>query len=279
MKKQTPAISVVMGIYNQWNKDQLYEAVHSILNQSFTDFEFIIYNDGSHPKAAEYIRELQGLDNRIILMGREENHGLAFSLNTCIKIAKGKYIARMDADDISYPERLRIQHDFMENHGEYAWCGCCTDLFDNNGVWGSRYMPEAPEYKDYLKYSPYVHPTVMYRREIFEANEGYLEAEETQRCEDYEIFMRLRQRGLRGYNIQECLFCYREDKASFYRRKMKFRINEAKLRWRNFKEMDILFPTGWLYVLRPIIGGLLPAGFIAWIKRKESKLEKRKSEL
>ncbi len=272
MRERTPEISVIMGVYNQWDRDALHKAVQSILAQTFQNFEFIIYDDGSSPDAAGYIRELKMLDKRIILIGREENHGLAFSLNACIGLAKGRYIARMDADDFSYPERLRVQYDFLESNPAYAWCGCNTDLFDEKGIWGKRKMPERPEYRDYLKYSPYIHPTVMYRREIFDHNGGYMDTEETLRCEDYEIFMRLRRKGLRGYNIQQDLFCYREDKESFHKRKMKYRINEAKLRFRNFKAMGILLPFGWLYVLRPLAGGILPAGWIAWLKRKESEL-------
>lgn len=278
MKSQTPEISVVMGVYNQWNREELYRAVQSILRQSFSNFEFIIYDDGSHPDAASYIQELRGVDRRIVLAGREENHGLAFSLNACIRLARGRYIARMDADDVSLPERLQIQYDFMESHPEYAWCGCNTKLFDSEGIWGSRKMPENPREKDYLKYSPYVHPTVMYRREILTENGGYLVAAEMLRCEDYEIFMRLQQKGLQGYNIQEELFCYREDKEAFHRRKMRYRFNEAKLRWRNFGKMGILLPLGWLYVMRPVIGGMLPAGVIAWMKRREAGAERARSE-
>ena len=95
-----PEISVIMGVYNELNKDILMEAVNSILHQTFEDFEFIIYDDGSCPEAATLLREVEGLDERIKLIGQDENHGLAFSLNACIDEAKGKYIARMDADDI-----------------------------------------------------------------------------------------------------------------------------------------------------------------------------------
>lgn len=161
-------VSVIMGVYNQWNREALQKAVKSILNQTLTDFEFIIYDDGSDPEVAGYIRELEKLDERIVLIGKEENHGLAFSLNMCIGAAKGKYIARMDADDIALPERLQVQYDFMEQHKEYAWCGCNTRLFDENGVWGERKMPELPSDKDYLPFSPFIHPTVMYRRKLFE---------------------------------------------------------------------------------------------------------------
>lgn len=276
MNEEKVKISVIMGVYNQWNKEALRMAVWSILNQTFSDFEFIIWDDGSHPEAAKHIRELADMDERIILAGKDENHGLAFSLNACIGMARGKYIARMDADDISLPTRLETQYYFLETHPQYAWCGCNTNLFDSEGIWGSRSMPELPQEHDYLKFSPYVHPTVMFRSLVFDCSEGYLESEETLRCEDYEIFMRLRKAGLRGYNLQECLFCYREDKAAYKRRKFKYRVREAKLRYRNFNDMGILFPFGWLYVIRPIAGGLVPAALMAVFKRScGEKTQKR----
>lgn len=271
MQKHTakPAISVIMGVYNQWDENILREAVCSILNQTFTDFEFIIWDDGSHPHVAKTIQSLSALDQRIKIAGKDENCGLAYSLNACIGMARGRYIARMDADDLSLPQRLEKQYAFLESHPEYAWCGCNTNLLDQNGVWGVRRMPQIPVLHDYLKFSPYVHPTVMFRAKLFDANEGYLESEETLRCEDYEIFMRLLDCGLQGYNLQEILFCYREDQASYQKRKFCFRVNEAKLRYRNFRKMGILLPTGWLYALRPIAGGLLPSKIIAFLKRSE----------
>lgn len=268
-EKQAPAISIIMGVYNQRNEEILREAVCSILNQTFTNFEFIIWDDGSCPEAARQIQSLSALDGRIRIAGKEENRGLAYSLNACIGLARGKYIARMDADDISLPERLQKQYEFLEANEAYAWCGCNTRLFDADGIWGARRMPREPEERDYLRFSPYVHPTVMFRARIFDANEGYLESEETLRCEDYEIFMRLRERGLKGYNLQELLFCYREDKESYRRRKLHFRLNEAKLRYRNFKKMGMLLPFGWLYAARPIVGGILPARLIGFLKRRE----------
>ena len=142
---------------------------------------------------------------------------------------------------------------------------------DANGIWGVRQMPEIPQDADYLRFSPFVHPAVMYRAEIFELLEGYDESMETLRCEDYEIFMRFHQAGYRGYNLQENLFRYREDQTSFQKRSMVARVNEAKIRYRNFKEMKLLWPTGWIYVLRPVIAGLVPNSLLRWLKRKEAK--------
>lgn len=269
-----PEISVIMGVYNQLDKDVLNLAVDSILNQTFPDFEFIIYNDGSCMQTVSFLDEIKKSDRRIVLIGNEENKGLAFSLNECIKKAKGKYIARMDADDFSLPNRLAEQKSFLDNNPEYSWCGTNAELFDETGVFGKREMPERPEKRDYLRFSPYIHPTVMYRRNLFFEVEGYTVDELTSRCEDYELFMRLRRMGYRGYNIQKFLFRYREDKASFTRRSMKHRWSEAKIRMRNFRKLGIMWPLGWLYSIRPIVGGLLPNSIIMHLKRIEAKHEK-----
>lgn len=110
-------VSVIMGVYNQWNREALQKAVKSILNQTLTDFEFIIYDDGSDPEVAGYIRELEKLDERIVLIGKEENHGLAFSLNMCIGAAKGKYLpAWVQTISGTAGSRLQVQYDFMEQH-------------------------------------------------------------------------------------------------------------------------------------------------------------------
>lgn len=272
MNKGTIDISIIMGIYNQDKKEQLWMAVESILQQSFKNFEFIICDDGSDPKYAAYIEELKSLDGRIRVIGGRVNYGLAYALNDCVRHAKGKYLARMDADDISHPERLKKQYAYMEAHPEISWCGCNTYLMDENGVWGDRKMPERPEHKDYLKYSPFIHPTVMFRREVFEENTAYSIEKDMLRCEDYELFMRLQAKGLQGHNLQESLFYYREDTAAFQKRKMKYRISEAKLRARGFRSLRILFPVGWFFVIRPLVGGILPAGLLAGLKRKESRI-------
>lgn len=279
MKEKEVSVSVIMGVYNQWDEQILQKAVESILNQSFKDFEFIIYDDGSQPHAALMLEKIKQLDPRIVLIGQRENHGLAFSLNSCIEHAKGRYIARMDADDISDPGRLQEQYDFMEAHPEYSWCGCNAKLLDDNGIWGMATRPERPTENDYLKFSPYIHPTVMYRASLFEETEGYKVSKETLLCEDYELFMRLRQLGKKGYNIQKTLFTYREDANSYKRRDLNRSINEAKVRYVNFKKMHILFPKGWIYVIRPIAACMIPRDLLYKVKRKKSWKKEIKTEL
>ena len=273
-----PLVSVIMGVYNQKNEKILSDAIASILNQTYTNLEFIIWDDGSDEDAAILLKKLCSSDDRVKIAGREKNRGLAFSLNECIKLAGGEFIARMDSDDISMPKRIEKQVEFLEKHPEYGWCGCGAELFDENGTWGERMMPAVPTIRDYLRYSPFVHPSVMFRAELFDEQRGYLVADETLRCEDYEIFMNLTERGIQGANLDEILFCYRETRDSYKKRKVKYRMNEALLRFRNYKKMGILFPFGWICVLRPVFACLIPSGVLGLIKRSEGKRYLRKRE-
>lgn len=266
-EKRAPKISVIMSIYNQWNSGYLEQAVMSILNQTFGDFEFIIYDDGSDPAICRQLEKYERLDGRVVLIRSHENCGLAYSLNTCIHVARGKYLARMDDDDISDPERLAVQYEYMEKHPEITYVGCNARLIDSGGVWGHRVMPEFPLKHSFLRFSPFIHPSVMIRRSIFDNQEAYRFSKDTWRCEDYELFMRLMRLGYRGANIQQELFCYREDSNSYRKRKFRYRMDEMKLRYRNFKELGMLNPVGWLYVVRPLAAAAVPSKLIYMAKR------------
>lgn len=124
--KMNTVISVVMSVYNA--EKYLDEALQSILNQNF---EFIIINDGSTDKSLEIIEKYKYQDTRIVLISRE-NRGLIASLNEGIELAKGKYIARMDADDISLPNRFEEQLKIMENDKEIVVCGSWINVFGEN---------------------------------------------------------------------------------------------------------------------------------------------------
>ena len=102
---------------------------------------------------------------------------------------------------------------------------------------------------------------------------GYYVSKETWRCEDYELFMRLYAQGFCGYNMQERLFCYREDRASYERRKFRYRLDEARIRRRNFKNLGMNGPVAWLYTIRPVAAGLSPIPFLMYIKRWQVKKE------
>ncbi|MCR5665895.1 MAG: glycosyltransferase [Eubacterium sp.] len=268
-----PLVSVIMGVYNQSNFKQFTQAVDSILHQTMKDFEFLIYNDGSSIEEVNtYIRQLETRDERIRVIESKTNHGLGFALNRCIDQARGKYLARMDADDISHPNRFAREVSFMEEHPQYMWCGSNCQLFDDEGTWGDGTRPELPGTDDYLKYSPYIHPTVMYRADLFEHVAGYDEAKRTARCEDYELFMRLFHMGYQGYNIQEPLLDYRVSRNEYHTRAFKYYLYEGQIRLEGFRRLGVLWPKGWLYVLRPLASRLLPTKLIVWKKAKAADL-------
>ena len=127
-------VTVIMGIYNC--ASTLQEALDSLYAQTFQDFEIILCDDGSKDNTYEIAFKNAQKHKNIVLLRNEKNLGLNATLNKCLEVAQGEYIARMDADDISLPERLQVQYDFMEAHKEYDWCGCNAELFDENGeIW------------------------------------------------------------------------------------------------------------------------------------------------
>ena len=264
-------ISILMGVYNQTNHKAIEQAVDSILNQTFSNFEFLIYDDGSCEKEMLFLQQLAKEDSRIRLLRGEENKGLAYGLNQCLKQAKGRYIARMDADDISEKERLQVQKEFLDLHLEYAFVGTSATLFDEQGIWGVRNMIKQPRAKEFLKYSPYIHPSVMFRKKILEEVNGYQVSKDTLRCEDYELFMRLYCNGMYGYNIQQPLFFYREDRDWYDKRTWRQRISEMKIRYQGFQKMGILNWKNLIYVGKPIGMMVIPKVIRSGIRNRKER--------
>ncbi len=265
MTHQRPVVSILMGIYNTPDPRILQKAVESIRRQTLTDWEWIICDDGSTDTTCETIQTLIRGDDRIRLIRNDINKGLAASLNHCLKYAEGKYIARMDADDGCDSHRLEKQVKFLDEHPEYHLVGSAAKLFDEGGVWGQRRMPELPGKRDFLWGSPFIHPTITIRREALLQVNGYRVAKETRRTEDYDLFMRLYEKGYQGYNLQEELYCFREDKTARKRKKYRYRMDEARVRWKGFRRMGLM-PGGLVYVIKPLIVGLIPYPVLVWLR-------------
>ena len=128
---RNPKITVLMPVYN--GEKYLREAIGSILNQTFNDFEFLIINDSSTDSTREIILSYD--DTRIRLEDNEKNIGLTHSLNKGLRLAKGKYVARMDADDISLPDRLEKQLAVIENNTDVSIVACWIDIIDKNNTY------------------------------------------------------------------------------------------------------------------------------------------------
>lgn len=172
MNNSTPSVSVVMSCYN--GERYIKEAIDSILAQTFTDFEFIIWDDGSTDSSRDIIESYQ--DDRIRYF-YHENTGLGMALRLACEHAKGKYIARMDADDISLPERLYKEVEFLEMNLDYVLVSSAVRYIDENGIDHGRTFPCTKDTvlkNALLKTSMIVHPMVMMRRESYQEAGGYI---------------------------------------------------------------------------------------------------------
>jgi len=194
-----------MSVYNGGKYLKL--AVESILNQSFKDFEFIIIDDGSTDSSLKILKDFENQDSRIRLISRE-NKGLIYSLNEGVKMAQGEYIARMDADDISTPDRLEKQLKYAQEGG-LAVCGTWAEGIDIAGIKTKEmnYPPGIEKVKAYtLLHNPFIHPAVMFRKDVFEKVGGYRDF--FKYIEDYELWTRMVFKYKTG-NIPEILLKYR----------------------------------------------------------------------
>lgn len=250
-----PTVSVIMGIYNGENK--MDEAIQSILNQSFDDFEFIICDDCSCDNTLLKLRQWKKKDKRIIVLHNDTNRQLAYSLNKCLEQAKGIYIARMDDDDYALPARFEKQVEFLNENPKYDIVGSAAYLVDENGIYGERSMTGEISSKDILKGKSFIHPSVMIRREALIGVQGYKDDASTRRAEDLDLWCRLYNNGSRGYVLEEKYLNYFESQKSMKRRKYRYRINEFKIRKNLYDSLDTS-PAYLIYVVKPLIVGLLP---------------------
>ena len=253
-----PEISVVMGTYNEKNRKYTAKAIDSILHQTFADFEFIIYDDGSEIEFYEWLKKYCKKDTRIKLLHSRKNRGPAYARNACLKQAKGHYIAIMDADDISDDERFKEQLSFLQRHPKYAVVGCSARLIDGSKVWGMRIVEQKPDKKSFLHSLPFVHPSIMLRKEVMDELQGYAQAAAFYRVEDYDLLMRLYAGGYRGYNLSKILFSYREDARAYKKRSYQCRMNECRVRYAGFRRLGILHGN-FRYVIKPLVIGCIPS--------------------
>lgn len=203
---ENPKVTVLMSVYN--GEKYLREAIESILNQTFTDFEFIIINDGSTDSSRSIIQSYN--DSRIRLIDNERNIGLTSSLNNGIDLANGEYIARMDADDISLPERFEKQIEYMDANPDIAVCGGWAYVIDKENK--LLYEAKMETSKDLLFANLFlgnqlVHASAIIRASILKINKYSTKFKSAQ---DYNLWFRLLNSGYVITNIPFFVINYRD---------------------------------------------------------------------
>lgn len=232
--KISPRISVIMSVYNA--DEYLEESINSILNQSFSNFEFLVIDDCSKDNSSTTLKQFALKDSRIKIHTNNENLGLTKNLNKLIQMSKGEYIARMDADDISLTGRFKEQIEYFESHADIDILGTFSRNISNTGiVIGERKVPitHAQILKLLPKLNPMSHPTVMFRASALRQIGGYDERFRT--SQDFHLWFKAIGNGLKINNIPKILFEYRMNDSYVARKSFKYRLNEFKIKLDGYK--------------------------------------------
>lgn len=197
-----PTITVLLPVYN--GEQYVAEAVTSILEQTYTDFELLVMDDGSTDETPQVLASLAAGDARVRIH-RRENRGLIATLNEGLTLCSTELVARMDADDRAMPERLALQKAFMDRHAHIAVCGTGMEMYESGKVVTPR--SAAPFDILCLFGSALAHPTVMYRRSVVLGLGGY--ASDMAAAEDYDLWCRMAAAGYGIDNLPQALLRYR----------------------------------------------------------------------
>jgi glycosyltransferase involved in cell wall biosynthesis len=229
-----PIVSVLMPVYN--GEKFLREAIESILNQSVTNFEFLIINDGSTDKSEEII--LSYSDPRIRYIKNDINLKLIKTLNKGIQLSNGKYIVRMDADDVSHPGRVQKQVNFMGANPNIGICGSWFEAFGKVEDKIVQYRETHDEIMTRMLYQcHFCHPSIVFRREIFDDPEMYFD-EKFPHAEDYDFYIKVSKKW-KFHNLQEVLLKYRIHDESVSNKFKSIQIeNSLKIKDRFFAELN-----------------------------------------
>ncbi|MHA1284646.1 MAG: glycosyltransferase family 2 protein [Promethearchaeota archaeon] len=213
-------VSILMAIYN--GEKYVTKAIESILNQTFKDFEFIIINDGSTDNTQYFLDLYSQKDKRIKVIKNKKNIGLTKSLNKAIKLAKGKYIARQDVDDLSLPKRIEKQFNFLEKFPDYSFCGTNV-IIKQNKNFSLKYFTYNEMVKHLIIKNIFYHSSIFLRKEIFDKYGKY--NEKWRYAQDYELWCRYIYRyKLKARNLNEKLVIMNIPNTKFIKKNNKFII-------------------------------------------------------
>lgn len=262
---KTPEISVLMPAYNA--EKHIEEAVKSILNQTFKDFELIIIDDNSTDNTWQIIQKFKS-DKRVKLFRNEKNIKLSKTLNKAITLAKGRYLARMDADDISYPERLELQFNFMEKHPAVGIVGGTMDIISEDCQFIAKRMYHQTDNeirKHIFRYSPYSHPLIMIRAAVLQQSGVYDNIYNP--AEDYELYFRIGMYS-KFANLKNTLLKYRIVNNSMTTgdtKRMELKTLEIRYKFQTMGPYKMNFLDHIYTKMHYVLIFLLPSSFRIWL--------------
>lgn len=241
-------VSVVMATYNE-PATIVEKAIRSILNQTYKDFELLIIDDSTKIETVTMINALALEDKRIIVIRQNERIGFVPALNIGLNMARGKYVSRMDGDDIALPEKLALQINFLDSHPLVDILGSAIFIINKDGISTSErtYPLSHSSIKLFTIFrSPFAHPTVVMRRTILDKNFRYDET--LKRSEDIDLWLRLLNAGYQFANMPDKLLQYRVIGDLATKRTIDHFIYNRKVRAKNFSFRNLFFSCGSLFI-------------------------------
>jgi glycosyltransferase involved in cell wall biosynthesis len=265
---QKPLVSVVMAIFNE-SPEYITQSINSILNQTVSDFELLLIDDSTSADTIAAVDALVKIDPRIKLIRGKDRFGFVKALNIGLKQARGKYIARMDGDDISLPKRFELQTAFLEDSADISVVGGSMNIINNAGEIISHRSYATSFFKVLLFAmirNPLAHPTVMFRREIIE--NGFYYDETFIKAEDLELWLRLIKNGHKISNISNTLLAYRVEGNLACKRNNENFVYNYKARKKNITWRLPLWSLASIVISK--IYTILPEKFIRAVYKKEN---------
>lgn len=255
-KDLTIDVSILMSVYN--NQAFICKAIDSILNQSYKYFECIIIDDGSTDGTSDILKQYLKKDNRISVITNNKNIGLTKSLNKGLLICKGKYIARLDADDISVQDRIKIQYDYLEKNNHIAACGSqgiCID--DKDNVLGEKNLPISyKEIKHRLLFNnQFIHSSLFIKKSVLDKVGLYNELFKT--SQDYELMLRIAENH-NVTNLRQALVKWRVHNNSISWTTKKQEIDAIRARWFAITKYNYSKIRGIILILIRIVWLFIP---------------------
>ena len=239
-------ISVLMGIYNC--APTLQEALD------------ILCDDGSKDDTLKIAEENAKKHENVIVIKNEHNMGLNYTLNHCLEYADTEFCARMDGDDTCHPTRFEKEIKFLDEHPEYAIVSTTMHHFDEMGIFRTGMASGEPKPSDYPKGVPFNHAPCMIRTSAYKTVGGYSVSGKLLRQEDYHLWLKMYEKGFRGYMLNEPLYNMRDDRNAYARRNWISRRNEAYVKYLACKMLNLPF-WYYMYCLKPIILYIMPQWF------------------
>ncbi|WP_304206889.1 glycosyltransferase [Phocaeicola plebeius] len=273
---EQPLVSVVMATFNE-PAGFITASVESILKQTYPRLELIIADDSTSEDTRDVIDAFAKKDSRVKVIRHKERMGFVRALNEGLCQASGKYIARMDGDDISLPDRIRKEVDYLEKHGHVDVLGGAMDIIDEKGtVVSERFYPlyGLKLHVWAVLRNPLAHPTVMLRSSL--VRQGFCYDEGQKKAEDIELWLRLKVSGFRIANLPDKLLNYRVVGDLSLKRKRDQWIYNFKARKKNFTLRYPLFSVS--SVLVSFAYTLIPQKLIGYMYKRENRKRLGKTE-